>query len=357
MRLLWIDRSGWQLLGGDVAGSWVDSEPWPGVLQVLSSLPSAGPVTLIVSPEFFLYCNGPLQSDLLPAELANRNLGLTPGNWQLLSQGHEGRMHLVCLTHEVAEGLESLMAVFPHRLEIRFVPLSLPSFENQLAVLGFGQKKVLVQFDDSGHLKQWHWVPASMAAEQGHPQLALCPFLLEHNADEWLNYYGEVTASFAVLGRAGKWLFSGFVFLCLCALLLWGGWLLNKEDYQRQYQQSSRYLADKGDEAQRLQGVQESGNLAWNQLVAIQQFSNRTKPVSNGIVMMANIADPDITWSSLEIKDRRFTLVLKGNTVRSLLDYADKVRGLPSIEALSFEELKNRNRNNFLQVKIEGKLK
>ncbi len=351
---IWIDSTGWSLLTGkfppemDTMNTWGNEDKWTGLLALLEKVTPHGSVELVLSPEFFVFFRDE-QGSSIPAELAQRRLGLSPEAWVLRSQLLGDQIHVTAIPREVASHLEQFCALWPETLTILLVPLKLDLEEPHLVI--FGNQSLLAECDGDGVTRHWNWVPEDAYPDET-AQIAL-ETLLEQ-AGSWMAFESVASLSYAQLKKTRQFLFKVLVALVLVGLLIWWRWLVVEKDFNQSIQSAQAYLDTHREEARQIDVIQARGDIAWEKLKEIQDFSNRQSPIANTIAALANLTETQVAWKQFFWNDHEFTLVLTGPNMNVILDAIDKIREMENLNYLRFEELKSQARTKKLEVKIEG---
>ena len=384
---LWVDRQGWMVAPGigvpgigvpdsgapgigvpgigapgmdtgidsatpAVQGSWATADPveaWPALV---THWIEAGPLTLILSPEWFLYLCEPLEGEKPPAELARRSLGLSLGAWQLQTRIQAETYHIAALKPEMAMVLEKLTATWPEKLSIALAPLSGAPGREGPELLTFRTRALLWESDDKGETQLWHWLPEPLPEDL--PRRTVEAWLRDGSQRSWLFWQGPARQSFMRLLALRRVLVRVVAVTALSAIVAWAAWGTRRPALNEALKTANAYLAAHREEAQRIEVIQASGEVAWERLHEIQTFSNRSTPLANRLAALANVAGEEMAWLSCHWEEGHFTLTLAGKKMTEMLDAVDRIRQLPELAWLRAETVENKVRARRMEVKVEG---
>ncbi|CAM2010954.1 hypothetical protein [Acanthopleuribacter pedis] len=355
---LWIDRDGWRMLGRVEAGSFVGL-PEQATLTALLDGVVEGPTTVVLSPRWVFTFSLDADSEVTALEAASSRFGLAPGAWRFCETATPTSRRVAALHPDWTAVFEHWQRRFPGLLTLNLAPLRVPPAALSTHRYQLDQTLYTLECDAEGYVSA-----ATLTGEAGEGQARFPDYRDPALWAEWTWQRVESPAerTWQRLTTALVRLRRGLLVAALVSLAAWGVAAFALRQLDRHIAADQRFLADHQREADTIRRIQEVGTNHWHTLRAKRDFSRQTAPIANDLAVMANLAEGrPLRWSRLSRRDKTFSLVVTGQSMAELLDYADALRALPRLEQVVVEELQSQTRlgrgDGELQIRLEGRVR
>ncbi|MCB1049820.1 MAG: hypothetical protein H6510_16710 [Acidobacteria bacterium] len=338
--LIWVDRTGWQDVFSGVSGSWIGTDPFPGIKDLLKQL-SPAETTLWFSPDFFFLTRLSAAQLTQVSTHLQQNFALKPGRWTWqvhLSDDDTGLV--LAMPNTYAQSLETLFLESQQTLHIALVPAQSTFSDGHFVI---GNFRLRVQAGPHG----WDaWGPSRESADGP-------PFFLAEDPT-FLHWETESERQMNRLQGLSRLCLRVLIGVAAIALLSVAYLAYAGQQLQRKTQIAQTYINDHFDESQHLESLANSGNVAWEKLRQIQAFSRRHLPVAHRVAQLSAGLPAGLKWTDFRWQDDSFSITLEGEQLQLLLDYVDFVRQVPGTQNVSFEEFKMKHRTQQFLGKVQG---